>query len=234
MTLFDRFLWRVMVFRKILQLNDGRDKILKVLQYTSKVLLWAYLKKGTLHDKSSKLASQLSITRKCIRLFHWLEPIQEIIDIAGDFSIDPKLTRHAQSVKLLQPLSAINGIVNDLSDDIICIGKIGLLDKQWVTKATPISDRCWFISIFLDVNEAVYGLRVAEEKLKLEKDPKKQKQIADKIYYQKVSLTKLMCDFIFCFIDVFQLGDKVNEGYQTVSGLCAALLGTYKLFLKNK
>ncbi|KAL2913123.1 hypothetical protein HK105_207360 [Polyrhizophydium stewartii] len=55
-----------------------------------------------------------------------------------------------------------------------------------------------------------------------------------KIWTQRVSFAKLLTDFMFYTIDVFEMGDRVSDGWQAVSGLVAALLGTCKLYRKHK
>ena len=51
---------------------------------------------------------------------------------------------------------------------------------------------------------------------------------------QRITLMKLFADFIFCSIDVFELGGRISDGWQISAGLVAAILGTFKLYLKNK
>jgi hypothetical protein len=53
----------------------------------------------------------------------------------------------------------------------------------------------------------------------------------------RISLVKLLADYIFCTIDVLHLGERWSvpqtaDGLQAGSGLVAALLGTLKLYLK--
>nr|KAJ3419475.1 hypothetical protein HK105_006907 [Polyrhizophydium stewartii] len=232
--------FRMLVFRKILLLNDGRDKVLKCFQYTAKVLLWCYLtdpKRFPLaHDRASKIAAQFSITRKIVRLGHWLESYNDHLELAkeGLFTVDASLSPAERTARLLAPLSAWIGIVNDLSDDVVCIGKMGLIDKSWVKWATPISDRCWYMSIFIDLHANVTGTRKLLRAHAAATDPAERAKIADKLWTQRISFAKLLADFMFCTIDVFEMGDRVSDGWQAVSGLVAALLGTCKLYRKHK
>ena len=223
---------KFMVLRRILLLNDGRDKVLKVIQYTAKFLLWSYLKDGSWLEKSKKWAAQLSISRKIIRLFHWLEPIQDSIDLSKQGMQLSGLSGPERRVKLLAPLMALNSICNDLSDDLICLSKIGVIDKKWIDRCTPLSDRLWFFGIFMDLYENRVVHHSLQKKLKSETDPSKANALQSKLGMQQISFLKLCCDFILCFIDVFLLGDRVSDGYQASAGLLAALFGTYKIYVK--
>ncbi|KAJ3117349.1 hypothetical protein HDU96_007139 [Phlyctochytrium bullatum] len=290
---------RLMVFRKILLLNDGRDKLLKVVQYGSKAVLHLNLieklaaaleaagmavpallrvagdgkgDKAPMVGRLEKLISHLSMARKIVRLAHVLEPVDTLVGFAGDpeqlalvapFMFRAKQPPASFAARVLAwgtLLGGVIGIVNDLSDDAICLAKMGVLDKQWSKTCTPVSDRMWFASIFIDTHEIVQDVvalkaklrklrarrreleagatekmvpeAVAEEVKKVAADEKK---VTDKLFYHRVSLAKLGADFVFCTIDVFQLGEKglVSDGWQVYSGLTAAILGTIKLYLKN-
>ena len=65
----------VLLVRVLLQSTDGRDKILKMIQYACRLLLLLDSSQKQLKEKVDpsrldKLAKQFSVTRKVIRLFH--------------------------------------------------------------------------------------------------------------------------------------------------------------------
>ncbi|KAJ3106146.1 hypothetical protein HDU97_006963 [Phlyctochytrium planicorne] len=288
--------FRLMVLRKILTLNDGRDKVLKCVQYGSKAILylkiveklaeratakgWTLLapiknKDGSISpapmaSRLQSLVSHMSMTRKIVRLAHFLEPIDTLVQFVGDEAqwglLLPFLTsgphKHATFTERVLAFGtlagALIGIANDLSDDAICLAKMGVLDKAWSKTCTPISDQCWFASIFIDVHELLQDFVAQKGKLaKLRKEAalanssgktvspevsaadakareELEKKIQDKLLMHRVSLAKLAADFIFCTIDVFHLGDRgLDDGWQVFSGLTAAILGTSKLYIKN-
>jgi hypothetical protein len=182
----------LIIIKQILATTDGRDKLFKVLQYSLKLSNWLKNSKSSL-----VLISNLSLARKMIRLLHGLDPLLEL---------DTNL----------QDLTTINNVfslMSDTADDVICLGKLKVLDQKWIDFATPISDRCWFITIILDIYDLLNSIRKEPTLLK------------------KISLAKLGCDFIFCSIDVFKL--DVSPGWQTVSGLLSGSIGTYKLIQKK-
>ncbi|KAI8924199.1 peroxisomal biogenesis factor 11-domain-containing protein [Entophlyctis helioformis] len=238
--LLQSLLFRAMVFRKILLLNDGRDKVLKCFQYTAKVLLWCLITDAKRfpgsHTRASIIASQFSTTRKIIRLGHWLEPLNDHLALAKDgyVKLSPSMSVSDKTIRVLAPLAAWLGIINDISDDIVCVGKLGLVDKAWVKWATPISDRLWYASIFIDLHEAANGLRKLRYAMQQTTDAVERAKIQAKVTMQYVTLAKLSMDFVFCSVDVFELGDRVSDGWQAVTGFAAAILGTYKLYVKHK
>ncbi|KAJ3085629.1 hypothetical protein HK102_013984 [Quaeritorhiza haematococci] len=241
---------KILILRRILLLNDGRDKVLKIIQYTAKTLLWAYLIDQKTNPvaipRTKALASHFSTARKIIRLLHWLEPFNSL----NDFFVKEdgarvllgtskeQLTPLARQMLALEVFNNTVGIVNDVSDDVICLGKLSVVDKRWVSILSPLSDRLWYTSIFLDMNQNLYDTRKLEIKLKKaekEGDAKTVSTLREKLYMQRISLAKLCADWVFCTYDVFGLGDKGwSEGWQNVSGLIAALLGTYKLWVKHQ
>ncbi|KAK5670911.1 hypothetical protein QVD99_002681 [Batrachochytrium dendrobatidis] len=237
-------LFRVMVFRKILLINDGRDKVLKCAQYAAKLLLWLYFSKDSkthsiTQTQASKIASHFSLARKIIRLGHWLEPINDHMNLSkeGLLTIPKGLSLGDQHVRMMAPLNAWIGILNDIADDVICLSKMGVLPQlpeKWLQRTTAISDRCWYASIFIDAHAGYHSMLELHRKVDSASDPVQQQVLKDKLFMQRVSMLKLAMDFAFCSIDVFHLGDKVDDGLQVVTGFTAALLGTFKLYRKLK
>ena len=206
----------ILIWKQILSTSDGRDKVFKIIQYLAKMQLWIFNSSDLI---SKNLSTHCSLFRKMIRLAHVLEPISESFELSelknNESDLDVYLNR----------MNVYVSILNDLSDDVICVGKMGILSSNWIRKATPISDRCWFFSIFIDLYFQIQSLK----QMKNQKDSKE----INKIHLIYISVGKLISDLIFCSIDVFQMGDLINPGWQTVSGLTAASLGTLKLYIKH-
>ncbi|KAJ3053434.1 hypothetical protein HK097_004282 [Rhizophlyctis rosea] len=240
-----------LILRKILLTNDGRDKILKCTQYTLKLYLILHQFHSTLlsaipqkYPTTSKTISQLSLTRKIIRLGAALNSYSELLDALQERA---KAKGTPSQRQQLAVLSGLVGIANGLADDIVCYGKLGIAPPSLVKRATPLADQLWFFNIFLDVYELMQNIKdkqialhrlsqMEREELEVdEKDVKaKKRKLVNDLYMANVSLGKLGADFVFCSVDVFGL--KLagwDEHVQTVAGLVSALLGTYKLWVKN-
>lgn len=110
--LLDNVLVRLLIWRKILILTDGRDKTLKVFQYSAKVLLWTSVlaAKSKSEAKAKLLASHFSLIQKVLRLGHVLEPFHDGLDLVKKESFETLADK-------LAPLNAVIGIANDLSDE---------------------------------------------------------------------------------------------------------------------
>jgi hypothetical protein len=226
MTKGSRLLQRLETLRRVLALTDGRDKSLKVVQYVLKVLLWLRWTRDLQLSKS--LVTQLSLSRRLIRLAHVLEPLS---DVQGVIS-----SRH-----LPQTLNVGASLLSDLADDILCFGKLGILGDSWTRRAGLLSDRAWLLTILLDLVAAQDSLSRLSHALShaspstetLDSDlEKKRESLKQKLFLQRISIAKLYADLVFCTIDVLDLGDRVSPGWQALTGLTSALLGTYKLVLK--
>ncbi|KAJ1557506.1 hypothetical protein HK405_015859, partial [Cladochytrium tenue] len=266
----DAFL-RLMVLRRILLLNDGRDKVLKVLQYSAKAVLYlgllerilprfaplllprpsarsskALLRQegndlttssatgaplptpaaaaaataADLRARLDRLISHMSLSRKVVRLFHVLEPLQALRDL---------LYAAPRGAPLLLPLlSATVGLANDVSDDLVCWSKLGVLPPEVARTFTPWSDRLWFASIFIDARdlaldraETLAKLRAARAALATAGAVTKGKAppaaeaaevealrarvagLQARVRLQRISGLKLTADLIFCTADVF-------------------------------
>lgn len=185
----------LIIIKQILATTDGRDKLFKVIQYSLKLKNW--LKNSKV---SVSLISHLSLTRKMIRLLHGLDPLLEL---------------NADSFKNVDATTINNvfSLLSDTADDVICLGKLKILDDKWIDMATPISDRSWFITIILDIHDLIKSIQQEPTTLKT------------------ISLAKLICDLIFCSIDVFKL--EVSPGWQNVTGLLSGTIGSYKLIQKK-
>ncbi|KAJ3299292.1 hypothetical protein HK104_009411 [Borealophlyctis nickersoniae] len=227
---------QLLILQRILLTNDGRDKILKIVQYSLKTVLWYRAAAAAKNPKADKVISQFSLTRKIIRLNNWANSIAEMDELLRDnLGITKGMTREERARRALVFFGAAVGLVNGLADDVICYGKLGLVGKRWVDLATPLADQCWYITIFIDVYENVQTTAKMNLKLAESTDAQQRRAIKAKIDLQNVSLVKLMADFVFCSVDVFKFGDRgISDGWQAVSGLLSALLGTYKLWVKNR
>ncbi|KAJ3200492.1 hypothetical protein HDU67_002051 [Dinochytrium kinnereticum] len=286
----------LMVLRKILLLNDGRDKVLKCVQYATKAVLWLQAierlghfasqkgwhlspilaargngEKVEMVGRMEKVVSSLSMSRKIIRLAHFLEPLETLTSFLNDASqrslllptikrsSKPPPTITARTLALGTLLGSLLGLVNDLSDDAICLAKMGALDKSWIKTCTPLSDRLWFLTILIDLHAALTDMTsvqsrlsrllrekagagtrvrddVPEEMLRLREEAvgEEIEKCREKLSLLRVSVAKLVADGVFCGFDLGGGGEKGwNEGWQVWAGLVAAGLGTFKLWVKH-
>ncbi|KAJ3190151.1 hypothetical protein HDU85_000442 [Gaertneriomyces sp. JEL0708] len=226
----------ILILRRMLLLTDGRDKVFKIIQYGLKTAMWMDIinakRNTTLHAHAKQLIPHLSLTRKIIRTAYWLNSLNELVELSdAPLPASRRETiRHYAAV-----FNATVGFFNCIADDIVTAGKLGLVDKPLYNRATILADQLWFVTIFFDVYENMQTTAGLRQKLYSTKDVAKRDEIRSKLAMQRISLAKLGADFLFCSIDVFKLGDRgISDGWQAVSGLLSAFLGTYKVWVKNK
>ncbi|KAI3650107.1 hypothetical protein MP228_005739 [Amoeboaphelidium protococcarum] len=207
----------------VLLITDGRDKFLKIIQYACKLYVLqsqssVLTKEGKSSlQKISNLVSALSNARKMVRLLHCIQPWQEVQSI---------LKKGFQQQDVETQISLLNNslsVLNDISDDIVALCKVGVLDKSHSARFEFYSNNMWFLCICLDLRDIIKTYR----SLMAQKSVDQQK-----LLYVKVSIVKLLGDFGFCAYDVFQL--KFSDRFQASCAFTAALCGFYKLWLKQK
>ncbi|KAF8938150.1 Peroxisomal membrane protein PMP27 [Haplosporangium gracile] len=247
------------IIREISDVVDGRDKTIKVIQYFAKVFLWLFLSNpkqyAVLTTRLKALAKQFSTTRKVLRLGHFIDPMASVLTLA--VALRSNLRKQglrwtldkAPSQKWgntlrdrLGHLNTVLGFVQDISDDIYCLGVIGVLDKNFADKAEPWSNRLWMVGVTIDLHENLQTIRDVRKQIKAleaqmaieggqdaERDISCQAQhlkLTTKLHWLKVTTVKLGGDFLFCGYD--NLHCSFSDGFQAVTGFISGLAGAYK------
>ncbi|KAI9593699.1 hypothetical protein BDF19DRAFT_447602 [Syncephalis fuscata] len=180
------------LYIRFVRQTDGRDKTMKLIQYLLKVLLWKALKTpkdALLRERLSALTKAFSTTRKIIRLGHWLEPYDEIVewlsDMPGRKLTDGQSSKNPPQISTAMLLRwlwggvpPIVGFMNDLLDDIYCLCRINCLPKWMEDPSEVWSLRFWFTGIWFD----------------LYANAKDQLALQDKIDTQKLMIKRLQQD----------------------------------------
>ncbi|RUS15798.1 peroxisomal biogenesis factor 11-domain-containing protein [Endogone sp. FLAS-F59071] len=156
--------------RKFLVVTDGRDKALKLVQYIVKVLLWSYLdarKKhhSDLHGHLHALASHFSTTRKIIRLGHVIEPYGELVDFNSLPPLPTTAPRRERIFRALAVVYCVLALAQDVSDDVYCLAKIGVIPRHLAKQAEPWSIKLWFVTIWLDVHKNLWDTWLVHKKM---------------------------------------------------------------------
>ncbi|KAG9286646.1 hypothetical protein G9A89_012196 [Geosiphon pyriformis] len=234
------------IFRRLVLLSDGRDKTLKIIQYSAKLYLWAVLSpssllakhrlhtsvSSTIKPRLSALTSHFSTTRKIFRLAHFLEPYTEFRDYVTGANAYP----YDVAERLIYYIGFINSIVgmlNDFFDDVYCLGKIGVFNKGVAKKAEPIAIRFWFFNILLDINNClikIWLVNAAMRNVKGKGTEEELKKLKGKRYWLIYNLAKFSADLGFCGYDFF--GFQFSDGWQAITGLIAGLLSFNKLWIR--
>ncbi|RIB17683.1 peroxisomal biogenesis factor 11 [Gigaspora rosea] len=224
------------ILRRLLVHSDGRDKTLKIIQYFGKIILWLQASKTPKSKygptpRLKAMTSQFSTTRKIIRLAHFIEPYSDLCDYcSGARRTSRSSTSYEKFVHYLGSINAFLSILNDLFDDLYCLGKIDIIDKSIAKWAEPKAIKLWFFCICLDIHETFFKIYQIKNKIKKANSEESEKY-QQKLYWLNISLTKLIMDFLFCGYDFFGL--TFSDGVQAFSGFFAGILSFYKLWDKE-
>ncbi|EIN10665.1 hypothetical protein PUNSTDRAFT_100354 [Punctularia strigosozonata HHB-11173 SS5] len=161
------------IWKEVLSTSYGRDKTLKLLQYSIRVYLLVHttlaataaLRKPTgrsweveIVKRLESTAAGFSLTRKCLILFNWLHPLHSIMD-QHHASSDGILGKSKTAAKPLlhtvlhAPPPVLLELLNAVSDDLATFSKLGLLGKRTGDRAARLSDWCWFASTLVNLVE---------------------------------------------------------------------------------
>ncbi|KAF9352944.1 hypothetical protein BGX26_009255 [Mortierella sp. AD094] len=246
------------IIREISDLVDGRDKTIKVVQYFAKVILWLFLSNPKQYEilatRLKALAKQFSNTRKVLRLTHFIDPLASVLTLAvtlratlqkhglrGTLAKSPSQTWRNATRDRLESLNSLIGFVQDIADDIYCLGVIGVLDRSFSDKAEPWSNRLWMAGVTIDLHENYQSIRDVKKQIqalelkaieghKSEEEEKawtaQHVKLTTKLHWLKVTTVKLGGDFLFCAYD--NLHCSFSDGFQAVTGFASGLAGAYK------
>jgi hypothetical protein len=203
---------------KMLAEADGRDKVMKIIQYAAKIVLYHQLVAASSPSSKrlSALASHFSITRKILRLGHWVEELPNAVAVVKG---EKALYNAEKGGIQWSNVSSVLGVVNDLVDDSLCLRSMGILAPSPVAARflEKLSASLWMSGIFIDLAAAVRSLANAQS-------PRQRTA-------QGIVTAKLIADLAFCSYDLceFSTGSKAVPVY---SAGAAALLGTYRKWTK--
>ncbi|KAF9316394.1 Peroxisomal membrane protein PMP27 [Podila horticola] len=236
------------IIREISDLVDGRDKTIKVIQYFAKVFLWLFLSNPKQYEllasRIKALAKQFSTTRKVLRLGHFIDPMATVLHMGavlvhnvqkqGWKSTLAKKSDSSWRNTVRERLGDMNtaiGFVQDISDDIYCLGVIGVLDRSFADKAEPWSNRLWMVGVSIDLHENLQSIWDVKKQIKAlqgedEKVVAQRAKLENKLHWLQVTTVKLSGDFLFCAYD--NLHCSFSDGFQAVTGFISGLAGAYK------
>lgn len=280
-------------FIKIFNTKDGKDKIIKIIQYTFKLIIWAdthtrirqvagvrkNIKSSTKGNKTQiylktyaylillkwakVFAPQFSTVRQFLRFGNWMEPLYALCEVCK--SVKTKGLSNSFDINnynIFQDEFLGNAIelYNAIFDDVYLCTKLGLFKKVYPnlgTFADLQANYAWMGSIvlalgkeraklwkqqseYLELSKQEQSILSSPSEKTSESDKDRLKQIAVGKYKvseaRKMSLynsVKLLCDMLFCGLEIVPFGSKVNPVIPTLAGLTSAFIGYYKFYLKE-
>lgn len=203
--------WQLKVLNAFIQTiskQDGKDKLLKSIQYLARIITMGMQAKRM--KPLDALPSRLSLTRRTFRLGCWLK--------------DVRLVRNCRKNELFFLLVDIS---NSILDDICCIYKLEFIQSKWIYQVADLySSRLWLISIIHDI----YQINNKIHTEAIEDDGLAEKQFKTTLVTW-LSLLKAYFDFAFCTYEVTLT--SFSPRFQQICGMMGAIIGLLKLINKE-
>ncbi|GHJ85879.1 hypothetical protein NliqN6_2281 [Naganishia liquefaciens] len=224
---------RLNVLSKVVDSSNGRDKVLKSLQYAAKSYIWLFI---TLRrslvlpldaqiipshiQRLSSATSSISLARKCLRLFGPIPPFNLLIQETP-----------------LPPSAFFNCILAFLTacaDDVVCLSKLGLISKRTGEWADKWANRFWLLKALADLLKLSILRAIFPRRRPINPSPSPEELIRLEKEKQEIwTARKLMCDIVHAGYNVFRLR-RGKEPIQTFTGLAAGLISTSQLLKKGE
>ncbi|KIM27585.1 hypothetical protein M408DRAFT_330017 [Serendipita vermifera MAFF 305830] len=164
------------VWREMFSSSNGRDKALKLIQYSIRVYLFFHLRSSKYIRRQPQKAWEadmitglgkayagLSLSRKCMIMFNWLAPLSTIS--APDSLPSSKGPGRPKQQPLLRkllhsPPPVLLDLLCGLADDLATFYKLGLVPQRIGQRAESLADWCWFSGTLVDLVEVGVELSV--------------------------------------------------------------------------
>ncbi|KXN86357.1 hypothetical protein AN958_10219 [Leucoagaricus sp. SymC.cos] len=265
------------VWREMFLTSYGRDKAFKTIQYSIRVYLLFHgrIAMSALWRRSKRLptnfelvkglnstASGLSMTRKTLLLFNWLQPLTEImsqqsVPFSAEQSTEQskKAERPFLHMLLYAPPPVLLELVNAIADDVATWSKLGLFGKKVGDRAGRIADWCWFLSTLVGLtqntferqvitsrqhevegrlyNESMTGATAKSKPKSTKIDEKELARLQKQDYWLQVTRAKLAMDLIFVSYELFYI-KRARDTVKAFTGLSSAILSSAKAYNRHK
>lgn len=143
----------VQVFLLWLKKTEGRDKLYRLLCYSSKIPIYLLdpIKNADLASRLKSGASSVGLSRKLLRLFRSIQFFQ---DFLKSFEVQDSIERVIASTK------SAAFTVWMLVDHAQWMQKVGYIkqDPQTIARLTEIHSKAWFFGLLLGALQASYKL----------------------------------------------------------------------------
>ncbi|XP_012351125.1 peroxisomal membrane protein 11B [Apis florea] len=219
----------------IIKLNEqtiGRDRIIRLLQYGSRVY-WYYAQKSHSTQNSAEILRSLEYTfssfRKLLRLGRCLDSLYSAL----------KMMKYPEvTIRVTLTLSKIANALFLLADHIIWIGRVGLLRVN-IEKWSKIANKYWLMNIIMNLTRDIYEIiKILETEGKdvLMRAPKFSSNLwrqYELLYHLRnhksivIDTIKNGCDM---FIPLTALGfTKLTPGTIGILGMISSIVSIYTL-----
>lgn len=262
-------------WRDMIATSNGRDKALKLIQYSLKFyLLLHHTLAGDLRRRIqprvprawevallarlTPTVAGLSLARKCLLLFNWLEPLNNITREEDSISYTTQTSSPLKGAPqpllypfLQAPPPVLLDLVNGIAEDISTSAKLGLIKGRLGRTAGRLADWTWLggtlVSLIeLSMKRAIIRNSTRQVSNRLYKqtmehpgeasddpgrgeDEHALQQLSEQLYWLRATRAKLWMDLVFVTYSCFNI-ERGREVVQTIAGLISACLSSAKLY----
>lgn len=233
--------------------TDGRDKSMKTIQYTLSVLMITVLRKHKilphLHDSINGMMGMFGDARKVVRLANFTGFFSKLVYLLQGRGISPHQTlspideRHYP----LLIIKTASEFLNAITDDLFCLSRFNVINKDLGTNAKQLSIKLWWTSLSIDfylnllkLNSCQSKLSIATSKASTDSEKTvddsgaKQPNITElraQLYNFQLNFVKIFSDMVFCGYDLFHINNNLE--YMHFAAVVSGFIGYYRLWVKT-
>jgi len=216
---------------KFLDTHNGRDKVVRTIQYGSRFLTW-YLAKHSYSDASKKfvgLENASSMARKLFRLAKSIAHFQTALKtVSEENDVLVKITVVIQQLSLGLWL---------LYDHVIWAGKLNLIKSDRMPTYTRRANIFWLIAMLMGIVKSLYLAQQNQMAISAQLSSK-----SDAVASLRKKHTEIMLEFFRNLFDVpipltalnQSVGALIPSGIVGLFGTGTSLIGIYQAWTKIK
>ncbi|KZT72615.1 hypothetical protein DAEQUDRAFT_722778 [Daedalea quercina L-15889] len=162
------------IWRDLLTTSNGRDKALKIMQYSLRMCLifhrgvtaTSFLKsrkssswETDILKRFESTANGFSLTRRCLILFNWLVPLTSIMEQHSTATVStasPSKKRKGKPLLhtlLNSPPPVLLDLLCSAADDVYTFHRLGMIGPKLGEHAGRVADWCWFAGTLVNLVE---------------------------------------------------------------------------------
>lgn len=217
--------------------RDGVDKLLKISRYAAKIVLASSLDHlQPLASRLQSFESSVGISRKAFRLGKFVQDVNALRAI--------HFASHSNLNLLLSAVAYVGEGLYYFVEQLVWLGKAGLIDKRHLPVLQKMSAWCEFVGYFGSVSLKVMELREIEEEErcavsrvdvavtrgnKCGEEQEKVRKLREKKVLKRLSVVQDLADGLMALADINDGGGLLASPLLLSSaGLLSALISTHK------
>ncbi|KAI0217275.1 hypothetical protein L0F63_002703 [Massospora cicadina] len=237
---------------KLNELARHFNVVCNTLVYTDVLMLTVLRKHKILnqfHGSINGLISMFGDARKVVRLANFTGFFSKLVYLLQGRGLNPyqALSPIDGRHYYLLIIKAASEFVNGITDDLYCLSRFNVINKDLGTNAKELSIKLWWTSLSIDLYLNLLKLKSVKNKFSLaaSTDFKDSEKVSEELELKRptidelraqisnfhMNLIKIIADMVFCGYDLFHI--KSNLEYMHLAGVVSGLVGYYRLWVKT-